>query len=161
METRPDLQAAGATLRGKQAALTANKWGRLPQIVASVGYKKQVDDFKGAVVQINFGFPLFNRNQGNVRSASAALSQRAHRKFNGQGGGETTGRLLTNAGENRIDAIRIRVIQVKSLTEGSKPELSLATVIAERGRTAQCRRSHGFEIPLPAHRHGKRHRLRG
>ena len=75
METRPDLQAAAATLRGKQAALTANKWGRLPQIVASVGYKKQVDDFKGAVVQVNFGFPLFNRNQGNVRSASAALSQ--------------------------------------------------------------------------------------
>ena len=37
--------------------------------------KKQVDDFKGAVVQVNFGFPLFNRNQGNVRSASAALSQ--------------------------------------------------------------------------------------
>jgi len=75
LETRPDLQAARATLRGKQAALMANKWGRLPQIVASVGYKKQVDDFKGSVVQINFGFPLFNRNQGNVRSASAALSQ--------------------------------------------------------------------------------------
>ncbi|MCH7676076.1 TolC family protein [candidate division KSB1 bacterium] len=75
LETRPDLQAAGATLRGKQAALTANKWGRLPRIVASIGYKKQVDDFKGSVVQINFGFPLFNRNQGKVHSASAALSQ--------------------------------------------------------------------------------------
>ena len=75
LETRPDLQAARATLRGKRAGLTANKWGRLPQIIASVGYKKQVDDFKGAVVQVNFGFPLFNRNQGNVRSASAALSQ--------------------------------------------------------------------------------------
>ena len=75
LENRPDLLAAGATLRGKQAALTANKWDRLPQIIASVGYKKQVDDFKGSVIQINFGIPLFNRNQGKVHSASAALSQ--------------------------------------------------------------------------------------
>ncbi|MEE9169646.1 MAG: TolC family protein [bacterium] len=75
MENRPDLQAATATLRSRRAALTANKWGRLPEIIASVGYKKQVDDFKGAVVQVNFGFPLFDRNQGKVRSAGAALNQ--------------------------------------------------------------------------------------
>lgn len=75
LQSRPDLQAARSTLRSKQAALTASRWARLPEITASVGYKKQVDDFKGSVVQINFGFPLFNRNQGNVRSANAALNQ--------------------------------------------------------------------------------------
>ena len=75
MENRADLQAARSTLRSKQAALTVNKWRRLPEITASAGYKKQVDDFKGAVVQISFGFPLFNRNQGNISSANAALNQ--------------------------------------------------------------------------------------
>ncbi len=75
MENRPDLQVARAILLGKQAALIATKWQRLPDIVASVGYKKQEDDFKGAVVQINFGLPLFDRNQGNVRSANSALNQ--------------------------------------------------------------------------------------
>jgi cobalt-zinc-cadmium efflux system outer membrane protein len=75
MDSRPDLQAARATLRSTQAALTANKWARLPKITASAGYKRQVDDFKGTVLQVNFGLPLFNRNQGNVRSASAELNQ--------------------------------------------------------------------------------------
>ncbi len=75
MKNRPDLQAARSTLRSKQAVLTVNKWRRLPEITASAGYKKQVDDFKGAVVQISFGFPLFNRNQGNISSANAALNQ--------------------------------------------------------------------------------------
>lgn len=75
LESRPDLQAARAILRGKRAALTASKWERLPQIMASFGYTKQVDDFNGVVVQVNFGVPLFDRNQGKVRSASAALNQ--------------------------------------------------------------------------------------
>ncbi|KAA0220228.1 hypothetical protein EDS67_29865, partial [candidate division KSB1 bacterium] len=51
------------------------KWQRLPQASVSAGYKKQVDDFKGAVVQVNLGFPLFDRNQGEVRSARAAHEQ--------------------------------------------------------------------------------------
>ena len=75
MDNRPDLQAARATYRGKQAALTMNKWGRIPRITASAGYKKQVDNFKGLVLQLNFGIPLFNRNQGKIQSARAALSQ--------------------------------------------------------------------------------------
>ncbi len=77
LENRPDLQAARSTLRSKQAASTLSKWGQLPEITAAAGYKKQVDDFKGAVVQINVGLPLFNRNQGDVRSANAALNQQA------------------------------------------------------------------------------------
>ena len=75
LQSRPDLQAAQSTVQSKQAALTASKWGRLPEITAFAGYKKQVADFKGSVVQIDFEFPLFNRNQGNVRSANAALNQ--------------------------------------------------------------------------------------
>jgi cobalt-zinc-cadmium efflux system outer membrane protein len=77
LQTRPDLQAAKATVRSKQTALTAAKWQRLPEVNAFVGYKKQVDDFKGAVVQVNLGFPIFNRNQGQVRSARAAFDQQA------------------------------------------------------------------------------------
>lgn len=75
LQNRPDLQAARAMSRSKQAALSAAKWQRLPQASVSAGYKKQVDDFKGAVVQVNLGFPLFDRNQGEVRSARAAHEQ--------------------------------------------------------------------------------------
>ena len=77
LQTRPDLQAAKATVRSKQTALTFAKWQRLPEVNVFVGYKKQVDDLKGAVVQVNFGFPIFNRNQGQVRSARAAFDQQA------------------------------------------------------------------------------------
>lgn len=77
MQNRPDLQAARAISRSKQAALRAAKWQRLPDASVSVGYKKQVDDFKGAVIQVNLGFPLFDRNQGEVRSARAASEQQA------------------------------------------------------------------------------------
>lgn len=75
MQNRPDLQAARAILRSRQAALRAAKWQQLPVASVSAGYKKQVDDFKGAVVQVNLGFPLFDRNQGAVRSARAAHEQ--------------------------------------------------------------------------------------
>ncbi|NUO81966.1 TolC family protein [candidate division KSB1 bacterium] len=74
-QNRPDLQAARAIARSKQAALRAAKWQRLPEASVSAGYKKQVDDFKGAVIQVNLGFPLFDRNQGAVRSARAAHEQ--------------------------------------------------------------------------------------
>lgn len=77
LQNRPDLQAARATSRSKQAALSATKWQRLPDASISAGYKKQVDDFKGAVIQVNLGFPLFERNQGEVRSARAASEQQA------------------------------------------------------------------------------------
>lgn|GEM_PF-1027227 len=75
LQNRPDLQAARAISRSKQAALSAAKWQRLPTASVSAGYKKQVDDFKGAVIQVNLGFPLFDRNQGEVRSTRAAHEQ--------------------------------------------------------------------------------------
>jgi cobalt-zinc-cadmium efflux system outer membrane protein len=75
MKNRPDLQAARATLRSQQAALSVAKWQRLPAAIVSAGYKKSVDDFNGAVVQANIGIPLFNRNQGEIRSARAALDR--------------------------------------------------------------------------------------
>jgi cobalt-zinc-cadmium efflux system outer membrane protein len=34
-----------------------------------------VDGFRGAVVQVSLGLPLFNRNQGEVMSAGAAVLQ--------------------------------------------------------------------------------------
>jgi len=75
MQNRPDLQAARAISRSKHAALSAAQWQRLPAASVSAGYKKQVDNFKGAVIQVNLGFPLFDRNQGEVRSARAVHEQ--------------------------------------------------------------------------------------
>ncbi|NIR49881.1 TolC family protein [candidate division KSB1 bacterium] len=75
LENRPDLQAASATLRSKRAYLTANKWQALPEVSAVAGYKKQVDDFKGSVFQVNVSIPIFDRNQGQIKTARAELDQ--------------------------------------------------------------------------------------
>ena len=75
IQNRPDLQAVRATLRSQQAALSAARRQRLPAASLSGGYKRQVDGFKGPVVQVSLGLPLFNRNQGEVMSAGAAALQ--------------------------------------------------------------------------------------
>ncbi|OGG51765.1 MAG: hypothetical protein A3F84_24280 [Candidatus Handelsmanbacteria bacterium RIFCSPLOWO2_12_FULL_64_10] len=75
MQNRPDLQTVRATLRNRQAALSAVQRQRLPAVSVSGGYKKQVDNFKGAVVYLNLGLPIFNRNQGEIMSADAAVQQ--------------------------------------------------------------------------------------
>jgi cobalt-zinc-cadmium efflux system outer membrane protein len=75
MQNRPDLQAVRAALRSQQAGLSAVRRQRLPAVSVSGGYKKQVDGFKGAVVQVNLGLPVFDRNQGEVVSASAAVQR--------------------------------------------------------------------------------------
>lgn len=75
MQNRPDLQAARSALRSLQAALSAVQRQRLPTASISGGYKRQVDNFKGGVVQLSLGLPLFNRNQGEIMSAGAALQQ--------------------------------------------------------------------------------------
>ena len=75
IQHRPDLEAARTVLRGKQAELSAAKWQQVPAASLTGGYKKEVSNFKGAVIQVNLGFPLFDRNQGEVRSARAAHEQ--------------------------------------------------------------------------------------
>ncbi len=77
LQNRPDLQAARAALRGRQALQHAAKRQQLPEVSVSGGYKTQSDDFKGPVVQLNFGLPLFDRNQGGVRYTRAASEQQA------------------------------------------------------------------------------------
>ncbi|MCG8607797.1 TolC family protein, partial [bacterium] len=73
--SRPDLQAAQAILQGRQSNLTAAKWAALPDVHALLGYKKQVDDFKGAVFQVNVNVPIFDRGQGERRLARATVEQ--------------------------------------------------------------------------------------
>lgn len=71
LENRPDLKADLALLRSRQAALSEAKWQRLPEISLGAGYKEQRDHFSGAVVQLNVGIPLFDRNQGQIQGAKA------------------------------------------------------------------------------------------
>ena len=72
---RPDLQVSRAVQRVRQAELDAARRQGLPKTSVFLGYKKQVNNFKGAVVQVNLGLPLFNRNQGQARSARAGIKQ--------------------------------------------------------------------------------------
>lgn len=75
MENRPDLKAAKAHLRVKQASLIIAKKNVYPDVTLNAGYKRQVDNTKGSMVQLTVGIPIFNRNQGIIQSANAQLEQ--------------------------------------------------------------------------------------
>ena len=75
MENRPDLKAAKAQLRVKQASFNIAKKNVYPDIILNAGYKKQVDNTKGSIIQLTVGIPIFNRNQGIIQSANAQLEQ--------------------------------------------------------------------------------------
>lgn len=74
-QNRPDLQAHMANQKSKQLALSVTKWQGFPEVSAFWGYKEQADGLKGAIFQVNFAVPLFDRNQGKIQSARAELNQ--------------------------------------------------------------------------------------
>ena len=76
-QNRPDLHAARAMLQSRQSALSSARWQGLPEMSFSYGYKEQQDNFTGSVIQFNLGLPLFDRNQGRVWEAKAALQRQA------------------------------------------------------------------------------------
>jgi len=78
---RPDVLAAATDLRGAQAQLNLQKAMRIPDPTVSVGYEHNPPGGGPPVdtvtIGVSFPLPLWNRNDGNIKAASAAVDQSA------------------------------------------------------------------------------------
>ena len=75
MAHRFDLKALGAFVNAGQEAVNAEGRKRLSEANLSFGYKRQEDGFKGAVLEAEIGLPIFNRNQGKIKTAQSVLER--------------------------------------------------------------------------------------
>ena len=72
----PDLARWDAELQLRQAALSAAKAERVPNLSAGIGYHQyQEDETEALSVEVALPLPLFDRNQGNVAAAEHRLAQ--------------------------------------------------------------------------------------
>ncbi len=74
-KNRPDLLAFNADNESKTAAKNCIKRNSLPEINFLAGYKKQIDNYKGSVLQVNLSLPIFNRKQGKLTAADAEINK--------------------------------------------------------------------------------------
>jgi outer membrane protein, heavy metal efflux system len=71
---RADVRAAAAEVEAARASLSLAQRERVPDLTLSGGYKHQADGFHGAVIGLSLPLPLWNRNQGAIAEAQAALA---------------------------------------------------------------------------------------
>jgi cobalt-zinc-cadmium efflux system outer membrane protein len=70
---RADVRAAAADVEAARASLSLAQRQRVPDLTVSGGYKHQADGFHGAVIGLSLPLPLWNRNQGEIAEAQAAV----------------------------------------------------------------------------------------
>ena len=71
---RNDVKAFQLIIESENSNLSYNRLKMIPDINLTAGYKKQSDHFKGSVLQLDFEFPLFNRNQTRIEQSVVQLS---------------------------------------------------------------------------------------
>ncbi len=74
LKNRNDLKALKTLIESENLFLSHNQMKIIPDISLSAGYKKQTDDLKGTVFQINFEVPLFNRNQNAIQQSEIEVN---------------------------------------------------------------------------------------
>ncbi|MDP2362928.1 MAG: TolC family protein [Ignavibacteria bacterium] len=74
LQNRKDLAASALIIEGENLYLTHNKLKAFPTINLTAGYKEQIDELKGTILQIDFEIPLFNRNQIGIGQSEIELS---------------------------------------------------------------------------------------
>lgn len=74
LKSRNDLKSMQMLIESENLFLSHNQLKIIPEISLSAGYKKQTDDLKGTVLQIDFEVPLFNRGQLAVKQSETELS---------------------------------------------------------------------------------------
>ncbi len=74
LKNRNDLKALKMLIESENLFLSHNQMKIIPDISLSAGYKKQIDDLKGTVFQINFEVPLFNRNQNAIQQSEIEVN---------------------------------------------------------------------------------------
>lgn len=78
----PALERYSAELRYHNASLSLENAQRIPDIEASVGYKRfEADETDALIFGVGVPLPLFNRNQGNIAAANHQLAQAEVRKM--------------------------------------------------------------------------------
>jgi len=74
LENRNDLKSFQLLIESENMFLSHNKLKIIPNINLTAGYKEQLDNFKGTVIQVDFEIPLFNRNQKIIQQSENSLS---------------------------------------------------------------------------------------
>jgi len=74
LTNRYDLKSMLMLIESENSYLTHNRIKIIPEISLAAGYKKQTDDLKGTVFQIDFEIPLFNRNQTAIEQSEIEVN---------------------------------------------------------------------------------------
>lgn len=76
LANNPDVARWEAELRMRQAALSAEKAARIPDLGGYVGYVRYEEDGTDALAfSVGLPLPVFNRNQGNIAAATHGLAK--------------------------------------------------------------------------------------
>jgi outer membrane protein, heavy metal efflux system len=79
VERRREVAAAAAEFDAATAAARAVRAGRVPEVTATGGYKRQSDGLTGAFLGIAIPLPLWDRRAGEVQAADARAAAAAAR----------------------------------------------------------------------------------
>ena len=101
-------------MRLREAALSAAKAGRVPDLEAFVGLQRYEEDGSDALAfGMGMPLPLFDRNQGEIEAAGHALAQATAERESAEIALTTSlaaAHALLTAAHNRVQALRSRVV---------------------------------------------------
>ncbi|MEW6507156.1 MAG: TolC family protein [Bacteroidota bacterium] len=108
-QNRNDIKAIDLLIEGERAFISHNKLKIIPNISLTAGYKKQIDNYSGSVMQLNFEIPLFKRNQLEIdlseNKLNALVIQRNY---------------LSHQIQEEIRSYLLKYLQYKELNESNK-----------------------------------------
>lgn len=76
---RSELAAAAAEVEAARASARAARSGRLPDLVATGGWKRQSDGLSGAFLGVSIPLPIWDRRAGEVEASDARVAAAAAR----------------------------------------------------------------------------------
>lgn len=129
IDARPDVRTKRLTLSQREAELRLAKAYRIPDVTLGAGYAIQgaqgPDNSNQMVFSLGVPLPLFNRNQGGIMQAEAAM----------QAAGADLGKTL-NQVENQVDVAYRNLLESRRLVEaflgGVLDDARATFTIAER-----------------------------
>lgn len=74
LNNRADLKSIDLFIQSKNSQLKYNSVKIIPNINLTAGYKKQSDELRGMVIELNAEIPIFNRNQLKIEEDNLELT---------------------------------------------------------------------------------------
>lgn len=71
---RPELRAAAAMVESRRASALVARNERIPDVVATGGYKRQSDGLNGAFLGLSLSLPLWDRREGAIAATDASMT---------------------------------------------------------------------------------------